>query len=81
MRFTLRTYIVDTATRHVLASRDLDAIVAADSDDPYAGVVAANRAVQAVLQQLAVFCKAVIANRQAPSLDTANGDEETSRKQ
>ena len=81
VRFTLRTYIVDTATRHVLASRDLDAIVAADSDDPYAGVVAANRAVQAVLQQLAVFCKAVIANRQAPSLDTANGDEETSRKQ
>jgi cholesterol transport system auxiliary component len=56
VRFTLRVNLVDSAGRKVLQSRDLDASVAAASDDPYAGVVAANQAVQEVLQQLAVLC-------------------------
>ena len=56
VRFTLRAYIVDNTTRHVLAWREFDESVAAASEDPYGGVVAANRAVQSVLQQLASYC-------------------------
>ena len=56
VRFTLRATLLDDATRHVLATREFDASVAAPSDDPYGGVVAANQAVQAVLQALVAFC-------------------------
>jgi cholesterol transport system auxiliary component len=56
VRFSLRAYVVDNATRKVLATREFDETVAAASDDPYGGVVAANRAVQAVLERLARFC-------------------------
>ena len=56
VRFTLRATLLDDATRHVLATREFDARVAAPSDDPYGGVVAANQAVQAVLQALVAFC-------------------------
>jgi cholesterol transport system auxiliary component len=56
VRFTLRAYLVDNSTRRVLAWREFDEGVAAASENPYGGVVAANRAVQSVLQQLAGFC-------------------------
>ncbi len=55
-RFTLRAYLEDSATRRILATREFDASVAAGSDDPQGGVVAANQAVWEVLQQLADFC-------------------------
>ena len=58
VHFTLRAYIVDHATRRVLAQREFDAAVPAPSEDPYGGVVAANRAVQIVLEDLSVFCAA-----------------------
>ena len=56
VRFTLRAYLVDVKLRTVLARREFDAVIPAASDDPYGGVVAANAAVQSVLQQLAFFC-------------------------
>ncbi len=56
VRFTLRAYIVDDKTRRVLAWREFDAAVAAADENPYGGVVGANRAVQTVLEELAVFC-------------------------
>ena len=56
VRFTLRAHLVDDKTRRVLAWREFDAVVPAASEDPYGGVVAANRAVQTVLENLAVFC-------------------------
>jgi cholesterol transport system auxiliary component len=56
VRFTLRAYLVDDKTRRVLAWREFDAAVPATSDDPYGGVVAANRAVQTVLENLSAFC-------------------------
>lgn len=56
VRFTLRAYIVDNTTRRVLARREFDESIAAASEDAHGGVVAANRAVQAVLEQLANFC-------------------------
>lgn len=55
VRFTLRAYLVDNATRRVLAWREFDETVAAASDDPYGGVVAANRAVLMVLKKLALL--------------------------
>jgi cholesterol transport system auxiliary component len=56
VRFTLRAYLVDNVTRRVLAWREFDQSVAAESADTYGGVVAANRVVQSVLEQLAGFC-------------------------
>jgi len=56
VRFTLRAYIVDNPTRRVLAWREFDETVVAASEDPYGGVVAANRAVQTVLGNLSAFC-------------------------
>jgi cholesterol transport system auxiliary component len=56
VRFTLRAYIVDNTTRRVLAWREIDETAPAASDDPYGGVLAANRAVQAALDNLAAFC-------------------------
>jgi cholesterol transport system auxiliary component len=56
VRFTLRAYLVEDKTRRVLAWREFEAAVPAASDDPYGGVVAANRAVQTVLEDLAAFC-------------------------
>ena len=69
VRFTLRAYIVDNTTRRVLASREFDESVAAASKDPYGGVVAANRAVQTVLEQLAGFCANAAGNWQPPAAE------------
>ena len=56
VRFTLRASLTDNTTRQVISTREFDATAAADSDDPYGGVVAANRVVQQVLQQVASYC-------------------------
>ncbi len=56
VRFTLRVTVVDNVTRKVIAWREFDESVAAASEDPYGGVVAANGAVHLVLQKLASFC-------------------------
>lgn len=56
VRFTLRAYLVENKTRHVLAWREFDVTVPSASEDPYGGVVAANHAVQTVLQHLSAFC-------------------------
>ncbi len=68
VRFTLRATLVDERTRRVLASREFDTTLPADSDDPYGGVLAASRAVQGVLQQLAAFAAdAALAWRPPPA--------------
>lgn len=56
VRFTLRAYLVDDKSRRVLAWREFDTAVPAVSEDAYGGVVAANRALQSVLEDLAAFC-------------------------
>jgi len=55
VRFTLRATLVDDKTRQVLAAREFEAVAPAASDDPYGGVVAANHAVQTVLEDLSKF--------------------------
>lgn len=56
VRFTMRAYIMDNTTRHVLLLREFDETIIAQNETPYGGVIAANRAVQVVLEQLADFC-------------------------
>lgn len=56
VRFTLRANLLEERTRRVLASREFDEVVVASSEDPYGGVVAANQAVQSVLERLSAFC-------------------------
>ena len=70
VRFTLRATMVDIATRRVLGWREFDEIVAAASEDPYGGVVAANRAVQIVLEKLAGFCTEVAAVWQPAAVES-----------
>ena len=56
VRLTLRAVLVDTATRRVAAWREFDTSVPSQSEDPYGGVVAANRAARELLADLAAFC-------------------------
>lgn len=56
VRFTLRGYLVEDASRRVIASREFEAVAPAPSETPYGGVIAANQAVRSVLEQLAAFC-------------------------
>jgi cholesterol transport system auxiliary component len=58
-RFGMRAQLVDVAGRRVVATRELEAVEAAPSDDPYGGVVAANVAVMRVLRELAEWTAAV----------------------
>ena len=64
VRFVLRAYLVEDASRRVLASREFEALAAAPSANPYGGVVAANQAVRSVLEKLAAFCADAVGNWQ-----------------
>jgi cholesterol transport system auxiliary component len=55
VRFTLRATLVDERTRRVIAVREFENSIAATTEDPYGGVVAANRAVQGALADLSLF--------------------------
>jgi cholesterol transport system auxiliary component len=57
VQFGLRATLLDEASRQVLAVREFDASVAAPSDDPAGGAVAASGAVRQVLAALAGFCQ------------------------
>ncbi len=72
VRFTLRVWLVDNLTRKVLAWREFDASVPAGSEDPQAGVAAANQAVQVVLKEVATFCNDASAKWQ-PSAEMVKG--------
>ena len=69
VRFTLRAYIVDNTTRRVLAWREFDEISPASGENPYGGVLGANRSVLTVLEQLAAFCGEAAANWQPPAVE------------
>jgi len=55
-RFAVRAYVVDNASRKVLASRDFEATANAAGENAAGGAQAANQAVQSVLGELAAFC-------------------------
>lgn len=56
VHLTLRVQLTDMRSKSVLAAREFDVTETATSDDPYGGVLAANRAVKTALQQIADFC-------------------------
>ncbi len=56
VRFILRVYMVNNLTRKVIAWREFDEAVISTSDNPFGGVVAANKVVNLVLEKLTVFC-------------------------
>ncbi len=67
VHLTLRAYLLDEATHRVIAWREFNQTVPAVSDDPYGGVVAANRAAQRVLEGVVGFCAEAIGSWQPPA--------------
>jgi cholesterol transport system auxiliary component len=63
VQFTVRAQLIDVDARRVLASAEFDETEAAPSDDPYGGVIAANRALGRLLERLATFCAETPATR------------------
>jgi cholesterol transport system auxiliary component len=80
VRFTLRAYLVDNTTRQMLAWREFDAGVAAESEDSHGGVVAANQAVQTVLEQLSGFCSETARDWQEAAMPVASTTPPSARK-
>lgn len=56
VHLTLRVQLLDLRNKTVLATREFDMLEVASSDDPYGGVLAANRALTRMLPQIAEFC-------------------------
>ncbi len=58
VRLTLRAVLLDSSTRQVIATREFDASVPTQADNPVAGAAAAQQAAQRVLADVAAFCAA-----------------------
>jgi cholesterol transport system auxiliary component len=56
VEFTLRVQLIDLRHNRVLATRVFDETENAPSENPYGGVVAANRALQRILKSVSGFC-------------------------
>jgi cholesterol transport system auxiliary component len=56
MHITLRAQLIDLSNGEVLATLLVDRSMTADTDDAFGGVVAANRLLGQVLDELAQFC-------------------------
>jgi cholesterol transport system auxiliary component len=67
VRLTVRVQLYELPSRRVLGAREIEAVEEAPSDDPYGGVVAANRAVRRVLDEIAAYCGERSAARAASS--------------
>jgi cholesterol transport system auxiliary component len=61
VRFGLQLTLMDNTTREVLASRTLDVVQQASSEDAAGGALATQAAVQQGLQQVAAFVQAALA--------------------
>ncbi len=62
VQFTLRATMIDSVTNKVIATREFDEHVDAISDNPIAGVVAANLAVNQAIYKLSVFSQQTVTN-------------------
>lgn len=56
VNLTLRVQLIDVRSKRVLASKQFDETENAPADNAYGGVIAANHALQRILEQLAEFC-------------------------
>ncbi len=66
LHLRLRVQLVDLANRRVLATQVFETIEQAPSENPYGGVVAANRALQGSLAQIADFAAIYGSTMRAP---------------
>ncbi|HET9594143.1 MAG TPA: ABC-type transport auxiliary lipoprotein family protein [Anaeromyxobacteraceae bacterium] len=57
VRLTIRVQLSEVPSRYVLGAREFEAVEEAPSDNPYGGVVAANRAVRRVLDDIVAYCR------------------------
>ncbi len=57
VQLNLGVQLVDLATRRVIASAEFEEMEPAASEDPYGGVLAANRALLRLLTRVTAFCK------------------------
>jgi cholesterol transport system auxiliary component len=57
VRLTVRIQLSEVPSRRALGAREIEAVEEAPSDDPYGGVVAANRAVRRVLDEIVAYCR------------------------
>jgi cholesterol transport system auxiliary component len=55
VRLTLRAQLVDLKKQRVIATREIEEVESAAADNAYAGVEAANRALQRALVRLVAF--------------------------
>jgi cholesterol transport system auxiliary component len=67
VRLTVRIQLTEVPSRRVLGVREVEAVEEAPSEDPYGGVVAANRAVRWVLDEIVAYCGERAAARAASS--------------
>lgn len=56
MHLIVRVQLFDLRSKQVLATQEIEEVEPAESDNAYGGVVAANRALQRVLEKVAIFC-------------------------
>ncbi|MFZ6820286.1 ABC-type transport auxiliary lipoprotein family protein [Undibacterium sp. Ji22W] len=56
VHLTVRVHLIDSTNRQVIAWQEFDGMLAATSEDPYGGVVAANQLVRLVAYEVADFC-------------------------
>ena len=65
LQFTLRVTLIDNATNKIIANREFDELTNAKSDDPVGGVLAANQAVNTVLEKVSKFAQEAATTWQA----------------
>lgn len=56
VRISLRAQIIDSVSRSVLATERFEEVAPAPTEDAYGGVMAANRALERLLADIAAFC-------------------------
>ncbi len=65
VHFTLRAALLDDTSGAVVSWREFDQRATSETEDPYGGVTTANRAVEAVLDELSGYCDQAVVEWQA----------------
>lgn len=71
-RVVIRAQLIDVAHRRIVASKTLEAVEPATSDDAYGGVDAVNRALSRILRELLAFCIASASEVKTSMTSTEN---------
>lgn len=73
-KMSMEAVLTDNTTRKIIASRHFDVVIPAPQNNPYGGVIAANKATAAILQQIAEFsvraAKITAHKKPAPTMST-----------